>query len=72
MESLPKEEQTQKTSIPGGKLYLETSEENIYFGLDLFTFYEFKDILELSKDVPSLKKAIDNLRLIYYTVKDAK
>lgn len=40
--------------------------------LDLFTFYEFKDMMEKSKNVSSLKKALDNLRLIYYTVKDGK
>jgi hypothetical protein len=40
--------------------------------LDLFTFYEFKDMMEKSKSVSSLKKALDNLRLVYYTVKDGK
>ena len=39
---------------------------------DLFSYYEFKDILVMSKDSNALRKALDNLRLVYYTVKDGK
>jgi hypothetical protein len=39
---------------------------------DLFTYYDFKDMITLSKDNSSLKKALDNLQLIYYTVKDER
>jgi hypothetical protein len=39
---------------------------------DLFSYYEFKDIIILSKDNASIRKALDNLRLLYYTVKDGK
>jgi hypothetical protein len=39
---------------------------------DLFTYYEFKDIIVLSKDSASIRKALHNLRLLYYTVKDGK
>lgn len=39
---------------------------------DLFTYAEVKDIKELSKTNPALKKALDNMLLIYYTIKDDK
>lgn len=37
---------------------------------DLFSFQALKEISELSKNNASLKKALDNLLLIYYTIKD--
>lgn len=39
---------------------------------DLFTYAEIQEIKNLSKTNPALKKALDNLLLIYYTVKDEK
>lgn len=39
---------------------------------DLFTYVEVREINELSKTNESLKKALDNLMLIYYTIKDDK
>lgn len=39
---------------------------------DLFTYAEIEEIKNLSKTNPALKKALDNLLLIYYTVKDEK
>jgi hypothetical protein len=39
---------------------------------DLFTYAEITEIKELSKTKPALKKALDNLLLIYYTIKDDK
>lgn len=37
---------------------------------DLFTYADIKEIKELSKTNPALKKALDNLLVIYYTIKD--
>jgi hypothetical protein len=37
---------------------------------DLFTYAEIQEIKELSKTNSSLKKALDNLLVIYYTIKD--
>ncbi len=37
---------------------------------DLFRYAEFVQIIDLSYKNPALKKALDNLLLIYYTVKD--
>ena len=37
---------------------------------NLFTYAAFKEIRELSESNTSIKKALDNLLLIYYTVKD--
>ena len=37
---------------------------------NLFTYTAFREIRELSETNTSLKKALDNLLLIYYTVKD--
>jgi len=39
---------------------------------DLFTYADIKEIKELSKTNPALKKALDNLLVIYYTIKDGK
>jgi len=39
---------------------------------DLFTYAEISDIKKLSKYNPALKKALDNMLLIYYTIKDDK
>lgn len=38
----------------------------------LFDYGEFIDMIELSKSNPSLKKALENLQIIYYTVKDER
>ena len=37
---------------------------------DLFTYADLKEIQELSKTNTALKKALDNLLVIYYTIKD--
>lgn len=37
---------------------------------DLFRYAEFVQIIDLSYKNPAVKKALDNLLLIYYTVKD--
>jgi len=37
---------------------------------NLFTYTAFREIRELSETNTSLKKALDNLLLIYYTIKD--
>ena len=37
---------------------------------NLFTYTAFREIRELSESNTSIKKALDNLLLIYYTVKD--
>jgi hypothetical protein len=37
---------------------------------NLFTYTAFREIRELSETNISLKKALDNLLLIYYTIKD--
>jgi hypothetical protein len=37
---------------------------------NLFTYTAFREIRELAETNISLKKALDNLLLIYYTVKD--
>jgi len=37
---------------------------------NLFTYTVFREIRELSETNISIKKALDNLLLIYYTVKD--
>lgn len=37
---------------------------------NLFTYTAFREIRELSESNKSVKKALDNLLLIYYTVKD--
>ena len=37
---------------------------------NLFTYTAFQEIRELSETNISIKKALDNLLLIYYTVKD--
>lgn len=37
---------------------------------DLFRYAEFVQIIDLSYKNPALKKALDNLLIIYYTVKD--
>ena len=39
---------------------------------DLFTYAEINEIKELSKTNTALKKALDNLLVIYYTIKDGK
>lgn len=39
---------------------------------NLFTYTAFKEIKELSETNISIKKALDNLLLIYYTIKDGK
>jgi hypothetical protein len=39
---------------------------------DLFTYHNFNDMIKMSKENISLRKALDNLLLIYYTVKDGK
>ena len=38
--------------------------------LTLFSYSEFIEIMDLSEKHPALEKALDNLRLIYYTIKD--
>jgi hypothetical protein len=40
--------------------------------LDLFTYLEFNEIKRLSETNPSLKIALENLLLIYYTIKDER
>lgn len=37
---------------------------------DLFRYAEFVKIIDMSYKNPAVKKALDNLLLIYYTVKD--
>jgi hypothetical protein len=37
---------------------------------NLFTYTAFREIRELSETNISVKKALDNLLLIYYTIKD--
>ena len=37
---------------------------------DLFRYAEFVQIIDLSYKNPALKKALENLLVIYYTVKD--
>ena len=37
---------------------------------DLFRYAEFVQIIDMSYKNPALKKALDNLLIIYYTVKD--
>lgn len=37
---------------------------------DLFRYAEFVKIIDMSYRHPALKKALDNLLLIYYTIKD--
>jgi len=37
---------------------------------DLFRYSEFVNIIDMSYKNPAVKKALDNLLLIYYTVKD--
>lgn len=37
---------------------------------DLFRYAEFVQIIDMSYKNPAVKKALDNLLLIYYTVKD--
>jgi hypothetical protein len=37
---------------------------------NLFRYSEFVQIIDLSYKNPALKKALDNLLLIYYTVRD--
>lgn len=37
---------------------------------DLFRYAEFVNIVDKSYEHPALKKALDNLLLIYYTIKD--
>jgi hypothetical protein len=37
---------------------------------DLFTYADIREIQELSKTNSSIKKALDNLLVIYYTIKD--
>ena len=37
---------------------------------DLFRYAEFVQIIDLSYKNPALKKALENLLIIYYTVKD--
>jgi len=37
---------------------------------DLFHYAEFVKIIDLSYKNPAVKKALDNLLLIYYTVRD--
>ena len=39
---------------------------------DLFTYLAYNDIKKLSETNASIKKALDNLLLIYYTIKDDK
>jgi hypothetical protein len=39
---------------------------------DLFTYADIREIKELSKTNTALKKALDNLLIIYYTIKDGK
>lgn len=36
----------------------------------LFNYAEFVQMIELSEKNPALKKALENLQLIYYTVRD--
>ena len=38
----------------------------------LFDYGEFIDMIELSKSNPALMKALENLQIIYYTVKDER
>lgn len=38
----------------------------------LFDYGEFVQMIELSKTNPALTKALENLQLIYYTVKDER
>jgi hypothetical protein len=40
--------------------------------LEILDHKQLQDIIELSKSNASLKKALDNLVLIYYTIKDDK
>ena len=39
---------------------------------DLFTYTAFQEIRKLAETNSSIKKALDNLLLIYYTIKDDK
>ena len=39
---------------------------------NLFDYATFQEIQEMSKTSKSLKKALDNVALIYYTIKDGK
>lgn len=49
------------------ELYIQNQKEP-----DLFTYADIKEIKELSKTNSALKKALDNLLVIYYTIKDGK
>lgn len=39
---------------------------------DLFSYADFEDIKKLSKTNDAIKKALENLQVIYYTIKDDK
>ena len=38
--------------------------------MDLFDTFEYQDMLEASKSYPTLKKQLDKLQTIWYTIKD--
>lgn len=50
--------------------YLDQRELIIEQEPNLFTHAEIREIQELSKTNTALKKALDNLLVIYYTIKD--
>lgn len=54
--------------LPGAK----TRELFIEREPDLFTYADFEEMKKLSKTNNSMKKALENLRVIYYTIKDDK
>jgi len=38
--------------------------------MDLFDTFEYQDMLEASKSYPTLKKQLDKLQTIWYTIRD--
>lgn len=63
-------------SPDGGKTIYRRRPQNYYKELvseqdqTLFNYAEFVRMIELSEKNPALKKALENLQLIYYTVRD--
>lgn len=63
-------------SPDGGKTVYRRRAGNYYKELiseqdqTLFNYAEFIKMIELSERNPALKKALENLQLIYYTVRD--
>ena len=63
-------------SPDGGKTIYRRRPQNYYKELvseqdqTLFNYAEFVRMIELSEKNPALKKALENLQLIYYTIRD--